>query len=167
MSTVRAQYSIWGFRIGLDGKFVGSRYATDVNDYKVPSYLTADADVTYDLGEIGWDSSYIKFNVDEHLRPEVLRQRRHVAHVLHADRADGLGLHQLSAAVGGCSAGPSRSRCARPCKVLAPRDERAGPDFRAGLFLLPLDPNCPAALGSHFVRRVLHAPRSPGVLYVA
>jgi iron complex outermembrane receptor protein len=64
MGTARAQYSIWGFRIGVDGKFVGSRFATDVNDYKVPSYLTADADITYDLGELGWDNSYIKFNVD-------------------------------------------------------------------------------------------------------
>lgn len=63
MSTARAQYSIWGFRIGLQGKFVGSRYATDVNDYKVPSYFTADADVTYDLGRIGWDGSSLKFNV--------------------------------------------------------------------------------------------------------
>ncbi len=63
MATMRAQYHIWGFRIGVDGKFVGSRYATETNDYKVPSYFTANADVTYDLGELGWDQSYIKFNV--------------------------------------------------------------------------------------------------------
>ena len=64
MMTGRAQYTIWGFRIGVNGKFVGSRFATDTNDYKVPSYFTADADVTYDLGEVGMDSSYIKFNVE-------------------------------------------------------------------------------------------------------
>ena len=64
MMTGRAQYSIYGFRIGLDGKFVGSRYATDVNDYRVPSYFTANADITYDLGELGWDNSYVKFNVE-------------------------------------------------------------------------------------------------------
>lgn len=63
MATARAQYNIMGFRLGLDGKFVGSRYATDVNDYKVPSYFTMNADVTYDLGELGWESSYLKFNV--------------------------------------------------------------------------------------------------------
>ena len=57
-------YHIWGFRLGLDGKFVGSRYATETNDYKVPSYFTANADATYDLGELGWDQSYIKFNVE-------------------------------------------------------------------------------------------------------
>jgi iron complex outermembrane receptor protein len=54
---------MWGFRVGVDAKYVGSRFATDVNDYKVPSYFTADADVTYDLGELGWDNSYLKFNV--------------------------------------------------------------------------------------------------------
>jgi iron complex outermembrane recepter protein len=64
MTTTRAQYSMFGFRIGVEGKFVGSRYATDNNDYKVPSYFTADADVTYDLGQLGWDSSYLKFNVN-------------------------------------------------------------------------------------------------------
>jgi len=64
MLTSRAQYTMFGFRIGMSGKFVGSRYATDVNDLRVPSYFTADADVTYDLGEIGWDNSYVKFNVE-------------------------------------------------------------------------------------------------------
>ncbi|HXC54172.1 MAG TPA: TonB-dependent receptor [Rhizomicrobium sp.] len=64
MATARAQYTMWGFRVGLDGKFVGSRFATDVNDYKVPSYFTANADITYDLGQIGWDNSYVKFNVE-------------------------------------------------------------------------------------------------------
>ena len=64
MFTGRAQYTLYGFRIGVDGKFVGTRYATDVNDYKVPSYFTANADVTYDLGELGWTSSYLKFNVE-------------------------------------------------------------------------------------------------------
>jgi len=64
MLTSRAQYTIAGFRLGFDGKFVGSRYATDTNDYRVPSYFTANADVTYDLGSIGWDNSYVKFNVE-------------------------------------------------------------------------------------------------------
>jgi iron complex outermembrane receptor protein len=63
MATARATYNIWGFRLGIDGKFVGSRFATEVNDYKVPSYFTANADITYDLDSFGWDQSYIKFNV--------------------------------------------------------------------------------------------------------
>lgn len=59
----RIQYKIAGFRLGLGAKFVGRRYATDLNDFAVPSYTTANADVTYDLGELGWESSYLKFNV--------------------------------------------------------------------------------------------------------
>jgi len=62
-ATMRAQYTAYGFRIGLSGKYVGTRPATENNDFLVPSYFTADADVTYDLGEFGWDNSYIKFNV--------------------------------------------------------------------------------------------------------
>ena len=61
--STRVQYKIDGFRIGLGGKFVGRRYATDTNDYRVDPYFTANADVTYDLGELGWASSYLKFNV--------------------------------------------------------------------------------------------------------
>lgn len=60
----RVQYKIAGFRLGLGGKFVGRRFATDNNDYRLDSYFTANADVTYDLGKIGWDGSYLKFNVN-------------------------------------------------------------------------------------------------------
>ncbi len=59
-ATMRAQYTMWGFRIGVNGKFVGKRPATENNDFMLPSYFTADADVTYDLGELGWDELYIK-----------------------------------------------------------------------------------------------------------
>lgn len=58
----RYEYKWQGLRIGFGGKFTGSRFATDNNDYKVPSYFLADADITYDLGEIGWTNSYIKVN---------------------------------------------------------------------------------------------------------
>ncbi len=61
--STRIQYKIAGFRIGLGGKFVGRRFATDDNDFRMDPYFTANADVTYDLGELGWDSSYLKFNV--------------------------------------------------------------------------------------------------------
>ncbi|HWD25887.1 MAG TPA: TonB-dependent receptor [Rhizomicrobium sp.] len=62
MATARATYNIWGFRLGLAGKFVGSRFGTDNNDYKVPSYFTADADITYKLDDLGFEGSYLKFN---------------------------------------------------------------------------------------------------------
>jgi iron complex outermembrane receptor protein len=58
----RIEYKIAGLTFGLGGKFVGSRFATDNNDYKVPSYYIADADISYDLGGIGWEGSYIKLN---------------------------------------------------------------------------------------------------------
>ena len=59
----RIQYKIYGFRVGVGAKYVGRRYATDNNDYRVSPYFIANADVTYDLGEVGWDDSYLKFNV--------------------------------------------------------------------------------------------------------
>lgn len=58
----RYEYKLGGLTVGFGGKYVGSRFATDNNDYKVPSYFTADADITYDLGRIGWDGSYVKVN---------------------------------------------------------------------------------------------------------
>jgi iron complex outermembrane recepter protein len=58
----RYEYKLAGFTFGFGGKYVGSRFATDNNDYKVPSYFTADADISYDLGNIGWHDSYLKVN---------------------------------------------------------------------------------------------------------
>jgi iron complex outermembrane receptor protein len=59
----RIQYRIYGFQFGLGGKYVSRRYGTDTNDYRVPDYFVANADVRYDLTELGWDKSYLKFNV--------------------------------------------------------------------------------------------------------
>ncbi len=58
----RIEYKIAGWTFGLGGKYVGSRFATDNNDFKVPSYYLADADISYDLGGIGWTGSTIKLN---------------------------------------------------------------------------------------------------------
>jgi iron complex outermembrane receptor protein len=58
----RFQYKIAGFNLGIGGKYVGRRYADDRNDIRFPSYVTVDADITYDLGELGWKGSFIKFN---------------------------------------------------------------------------------------------------------
>ena len=56
------EYKSNGLTLGFGGKFTGRRFATDNNDYKVPSYFLADADITYDLAKIGWTDSYIKLN---------------------------------------------------------------------------------------------------------
>jgi iron complex outermembrane receptor protein len=59
----RIQYSIYGFRLGMSGKYVGRRFATDTNDYRISPYFTVNADAAYDLGELGLENSYLKFNV--------------------------------------------------------------------------------------------------------
>lgn len=58
----RFQYKIAGFNLGFGGKYVGRRYGDDRNNIRFPSYVTVDADISYDLGEIGWKGSFIKFN---------------------------------------------------------------------------------------------------------
>lgn len=62
MVAQRYEYKIAGFTIGLGGKYTSSRFATDANDLKIPGYFLADADITYDLGGLGWDGSFLKFN---------------------------------------------------------------------------------------------------------
>ena len=59
----RYQYKINPVTFGLGGKFVSRRFATDANDAVVPSYFTVDADVSYDLGDVGWQGSYLKLNI--------------------------------------------------------------------------------------------------------
>jgi iron complex outermembrane receptor protein len=58
----RYEYKLGNWILGIGGKYVGTRFATDANDYKVPSYATMDADITYDLAGLGWDGSYLKLN---------------------------------------------------------------------------------------------------------
>jgi iron complex outermembrane receptor protein len=58
----RVQYEFFpGATIGLQGKYVGSRWVTDVNDLKVPGYTTFDLDMRYDLSHF-FPRSYIQFN---------------------------------------------------------------------------------------------------------
>ncbi|NGM50213.1 TonB-dependent receptor [Caulobacter sp. 602-2] len=59
----RLTYDIGKFQIGVQGKFIGERYMTDVNDQKLPHYTVWDADVRYDLGGDGWKKSYLQLNV--------------------------------------------------------------------------------------------------------
>ena len=84
----RIQYKIWGFNIGLGGKYTGRRFATDTNDLRIPSYVLVDGDITYDLGQIGWKGSFLKFNVqnlmDERYFGSISSQRCYVPNVLTA-----------------------------------------------------------------------------------
>ena len=51
--------------LGLEGKWVDDRYATDVNDEVAPGYTVIDADLRFDIpdGIIGLKNSYLQFNV--------------------------------------------------------------------------------------------------------
>ena len=60
----RYQYNYAGFTLGFGGKYVSRRFATETNDYRLPSYVTANLDLSYDLGEVGWQGSYIRFNAE-------------------------------------------------------------------------------------------------------
>jgi iron complex outermembrane receptor protein len=81
----RLEYKIWGFNLGLGAKYVGRRYATDTNDLRVPSYVTVDSDITYDLGQIGWKGAFVKINaqnlMDERYFGSISSQRCFVPNV--------------------------------------------------------------------------------------
>lgn len=50
--------------LGLQGKFVGDRYVTDINDEVAPSYTVFDFDARYDLTDMfGVKDAFIQFNV--------------------------------------------------------------------------------------------------------
>ncbi len=57
-----------GLRFGsvsasMQVKYVGKRFATDLNDVSVPSYVTADADMRVDLKDLGLEKTYFQLNV--------------------------------------------------------------------------------------------------------
>lgn len=60
----RATYKISDFYFGIGAKYVGRRFATDDNGYRVPDYYTVNADASYDLNTFGLENSALKFNVD-------------------------------------------------------------------------------------------------------
>lgn len=60
---LRVQYKVNGFTFGVQGKYVGDRFATDVNDEISPSYTIVDADIRYDFDIAGMDGTYIQVNV--------------------------------------------------------------------------------------------------------
>ena len=59
----RVQYMVIdGLRFGFQGKYVGDRFATDVNDQIAPSYTIFDADLSYDLEGIGLGGAILQVN---------------------------------------------------------------------------------------------------------
>lgn len=59
----RVAYTIGQFDLGLQGKYVGSRFSNDVNTEEAPEYTTFDLDVRYNLASVGAGGSYIQLNV--------------------------------------------------------------------------------------------------------
>lgn len=58
----RVQYEVAGFVFGFQGKYVGDRFSTDVNDEIAEAYTVFDADIRYDFAELGSPGTYIQFN---------------------------------------------------------------------------------------------------------
>ena len=45
--SLRAQYHVGPLQVGVQGKYVSSRWADDINSQQLPGYVTADLDVSY------------------------------------------------------------------------------------------------------------------------
>jgi iron complex outermembrane receptor protein len=59
----RVQYDLGPFSFGLQGKHVGARFATDVNDVEVKGYNVVDADVRFSTDVLGLKNSYLQLNL--------------------------------------------------------------------------------------------------------
>ncbi len=60
----RAEYEIGPFTFGLQGKFVGERFANDFNTETAPEYVTFDLDARWDLGDaLRNQNTYLQLNV--------------------------------------------------------------------------------------------------------
>ena len=51
------------FSAGIQAKYVGKRWITDVNDLRDDSYTTADVDARFDFAPLGFAGTYLQFNV--------------------------------------------------------------------------------------------------------
>ena len=60
----RVNYEIGAFQFGVQAKYVGSRFLTDVNDDSVGSYTIVDANVRYSLASLGVENCYVQFNAN-------------------------------------------------------------------------------------------------------
>ena len=58
------EYENGPFTIGLQGKYVGERWVTDVNDVSSDAYTTFDLDLRWDFGSVfHTDRTYLQLNV--------------------------------------------------------------------------------------------------------
>jgi iron complex outermembrane receptor protein len=51
------------FSAGIQGKYTGERWVTDVNDLKSDAYTVVDADLRFDFDSLGLEDTYLQINV--------------------------------------------------------------------------------------------------------
>ena len=59
----RVQFDLERVSLGVQGKYVGKRYLTDINDVIAPSYTTVDLDARFNIGKIGNGAAWLQLNV--------------------------------------------------------------------------------------------------------
>jgi iron complex outermembrane receptor protein len=60
----RIQYDMGGFTFGFQGKYMSSRWISDVNDDRIPAYAKFDLDVSYKLPDVMGAKTELRANVD-------------------------------------------------------------------------------------------------------
>ena len=60
----RAQLTLGPVELGVQGKFVDDRFATDVNDVVVDGYTLVDLDARYSLESLGLKNTYFQLNIN-------------------------------------------------------------------------------------------------------
>ena len=58
----RIEYTLGPVTLGVQGKYVGERWATDINDESASSYTVFDADARYEFAMFGFES-FVQLNV--------------------------------------------------------------------------------------------------------
>ena len=64
MFSLRASYEFNEvFSAGIQGKYTGERWVTDVNDLKTDAFTVVDLDARFDFAPFGFEGTYLQFNV--------------------------------------------------------------------------------------------------------
>jgi len=65
MLSARVNYRLTDYlEAGIQAKYTGDRWVTDVNDMKVDAFTTVDANVRLDLARFGYEGTFIQVNAD-------------------------------------------------------------------------------------------------------
>jgi iron complex outermembrane receptor protein len=65
MLAARASYQVTDYlEVGIQAKYTGERFLTDTNDMTVDAFTTVDANLRFDLGQFGYEGTFIQVNAD-------------------------------------------------------------------------------------------------------